>query len=118
MQFHKETIMGQVLFQVNEDENNQYYIEQIEELLEDINNKISELIYSVWDTSFDTWNYYGSLNYFYDENNCFNEVTASYGYKTIYIYEKGHGNASLLYYPVMDFAEAEPILKHGIKPGQ
>ena len=40
MQFHKETIMGQVLYQVNEDENNQYYIEQIDELLEDIEEGI------------------------------------------------------------------------------
>jgi Mg2+ and Co2+ transporter CorA len=40
MQFQKETIMGQVLFQVNEDETNQYYIEQIEDLLEDIEEKV------------------------------------------------------------------------------
>lgn len=40
MYFHKETIMGQVLFQVNEDKNNQFYISQIDELVEDINSRL------------------------------------------------------------------------------
>lgn len=40
MYFHKETIMGQVLHQVNTDEKNQFYIEQIEDLIEDINEKV------------------------------------------------------------------------------
>ena len=40
MEFHKETIMGQVLYQVNEDENNQIFIDQVDELLEDIEEKL------------------------------------------------------------------------------
>jgi hypothetical protein len=40
MYFQKETIMGQVLHQVNSDENNENYIDLIEDLLEDIEEKV------------------------------------------------------------------------------
>lgn len=38
MEFYKETIMGQVLTQVQADKNNTQYFEQIEDLLEDISD--------------------------------------------------------------------------------
>ena len=40
MNFQKETIMGQVLHQVNSDENNESYMDLIEDLLEDIEEKV------------------------------------------------------------------------------
>jgi len=39
MEFYKETIMGQVLHQVNEDESNRFYIDQIDDLVDDINHE-------------------------------------------------------------------------------
>lgn len=38
MEFYKDTIMGQVLSQVQSDKNNKHYFEQIDALLEDIAN--------------------------------------------------------------------------------
>lgn len=53
MNFYKETIIGQVLHQVNKDEKNKFYIEQLEELMEDIDRQVylDELNIPAWNKS-------------------------------------------------------------------
>jgi len=79
------------------------------------NNKMSTRTYSVWDASTDSWRFFGSLNYYYDENNYLLEDISSFGDRTLYEYEEGHGNASLFYYKAESFAKTEPMLKNAIK---
>lgn len=79
----------------------------------DGDNYLSIKKYSVWDINSRLWRYFGSLNYFYDENNYLIEKASSYGERTIYTYEEGHGNASLLYYDANDLTELEPNFKSG-----
>jgi len=74
-------------------------------------NKISTKTYSVWDNSLNSWEFFGSINYFYDENNYLIEETTLSGIKTLYEYEPGNGNASLFYYDANDLAQNEPTCK-------
>ena len=74
------------------------------------NNKISSINCSMWDASEGSWFYFGSLTFQYDDNNCLIEETSSKGCRTVYEYEKGHGNAALFYYEVVDFVDAKPII--------
>ncbi|MEN8117886.1 MAG: RHS repeat domain-containing protein [Bacteroidota bacterium] len=71
--------------------------------------------YLVWDDCNESWKIFGSLNYFYDENNNLVEKTTSSGERTEYTYEPGQGNASLLYYNPTDFAGPEPFCKSAEK---
>lgn len=49
MHFYKDTIMGQVLTQVQDDKTNEIYFEQIDDLLEDISNGVySDVVTPAW----------------------------------------------------------------------
>jgi len=58
---------------------------------------LSHKTFSICDVSLKSWKNFGEVNYQYDRNNYLIEEIASDGTKTNYEYEKGTGNASLIY---------------------
>lgn len=74
-------------------------------------NNISTKTYSVWDSTNETWKYFGLENYYYDENNYLIEETTSSGMRILYEYEKGHGNTALIYCEPEDINPPDPMLK-------
>lgn len=78
-----------------------------------INNQLSEAnVYEEW-PDIDLWHLCSSSIYLYDNNNYLYKVIECDGYETEFIYEEGHGNASLFYNSPLMQSMNYPTLKKG-----
>lgn len=67
--------------------------------------------FSVWNANEKTWQHYGSVSYTHNNQGYLVEENNSEGNKTVYEYEPGTGNASVLFYAPDCFFEPQPMLK-------
>ena len=74
-------------------------------------NNIVLKSYSVWNQELKKWNAFGSVSYKYDVHDNLIEEISSSGIRTVYEYERGKGNASLIYCDPETEPDFEPHLK-------
>lgn len=67
--------------------------------------------FSFWNANKETWLLYGSVSYTHNSQGYLVEENNSEGNKTVYEYEPGTGNASVLFYAPDYFFEPRPMLK-------
>lgn len=74
-------------------------------------DNIATKTYFVWDSINESWNYFGFVKYYYNENNYLIEETTSSGIRKLYEYEKGCGNTEQIYCEPENKQPAEPTIK-------
>ena len=79
-----------------------------------INDKIISCNFSAWNSNLEEWHLLSFVNYNYNDGYLMEENTSE-GNKTLYEYEPGSGNTSILFYDPDCFIQSQPMLKSAIE---